>query len=171
MAYTVLPHRNSMQLASECNISKPKPCSFMRERYLCVCMYLSEVKLTAEVMTSSWDWTMTGILRQPGDFRTRFRSFRVSCRTLTGHMSILVTTTNTGTLSARARPRCSVDGDGDGDGGVHYIHSQRASLTLLVIKYICTSNTQWVKHSAVLQNEAQHYCIFVAISYRNIIHT
>ena len=60
----------------------------------------------------------------------------MSCRTLTGHMSILVTTTNTGTLSARARPRCSVDGDGDGDGGVHYIHSQRASLTLLVTKYI-----------------------------------
>ena len=60
----------------------------------------------------------------------------MSCRTLTGHMSILVTTTNTGTLSARARPRCSVDGDGDGDGGVHYKHSQRASLTLLVTKYI-----------------------------------
>ena len=50
---------------------------------------------------------MTGILRQPGLFRTRFNSFIVSCRTLAGHMSIFVTTTNTGTLRASASPRCS----------------------------------------------------------------
>ena len=37
----------------------------------------------------------------------RVSSLRVSCRTLGGHMSTLVTTTNTGTLSASARPRCS----------------------------------------------------------------
>ena len=71
-------------------------------------VYLSEVKLAAEVMTSSWDWTRTGIFRQPGDFRTRMSSFIVSWRTLEGHMSIFVTTTNTGTLRARARPRCSM---------------------------------------------------------------
>ncbi len=50
---------------------------------------------------------MTGIFLQPGDFRMRTSSFIVSCRTLGGHMSILVTTTKTGTLRARARPRCS----------------------------------------------------------------
>ena len=69
--------------------------------------YLSEVKLDAEVMTSSCVCTRTGILRQPGDLSTRASSFMVSCRTLGGHMSILVTTTKTGTLRARARPRCS----------------------------------------------------------------
>ena len=68
---------------------------------------LSDVKFAAEVMTSSSPCTMTGILRQPGDLRTRASSFMVSCRTLGGHMSILVTTTNTGTLRARASPRCS----------------------------------------------------------------
>ena len=76
---------------------------------LLYCTYLSEVKLVAEVMTSSGDWTKTGILRQPGDLRTLISSFMVSWSTLGGHMSILVTTTNTGTLRARARPRCSVD--------------------------------------------------------------
>ena len=99
----------------------------------------------------------------------------MSCRTLAGHMSILVTTTNTGTLSARARPRCSVDGDGDGDGerdgegdgdgGVHYKHGQRASLTYTAGHKVYT---QWVQHLAVLQNEAQHYGIVDAISYPTI---
>lgn len=69
---------------------------------------LSEVKLTAAVITSSSVCTMTGIFLEPGDFRTRFSSLSVSCRTLGGHMSILVTTTKTGTLRASARPRCSV---------------------------------------------------------------
>ena len=45
----------------------------------------------------------------------------VSCRTLAGHMSILVTTTKTGTLRASARPRCSERcyihvGKGEGQG-------------------------------------------------------
>ena len=35
------------------------------------------------------------------------------------------------------------------------------------LKYY-TSNTQWVQHSAVLQNEAQHYGIVDAISYPTI---
>ena len=50
---------------------------------------------------------MTGIFRQPGDFRILVKSFMVSCKTFGGHISILVTTTNTGTFRARARPRCS----------------------------------------------------------------
>jgi hypothetical protein len=68
---------------------------------------LAEVKFVAQVMTSSWDWTIIGILRQPGDFNILFNSFIVSWRTLGGHMSIFVTTTNTGTLRAKAKPRCS----------------------------------------------------------------
>lgn len=70
--------------------------------------YLAEEKLVAEVMTSSHDWTRTGIFLQPGDFRILISSCIVSCRTLGGHMSILVTTTKTGTLRARASPRCSL---------------------------------------------------------------
>lgn len=77
--------------------------------------YLSEVKFVAEVITSSSVWTRTGIFRQPGDFRTRVRSFMVSCRTLGGHISIFVTTTNTGTLRAKARPRCSEEWGEIGD--------------------------------------------------------
>ena len=50
---------------------------------------------------------MTGIFRQPGDFRILVNSFMVSCKTFGGHISILVTTTKTGTFRARARPRCS----------------------------------------------------------------
>ena len=50
--------------------------------YVCVCeresMYLSEVKFEAEVITSSCDWTSTGIFRQPGDLRTLMSSFMVS---------------------------------------------------------------------------------------------
>ena len=70
-------------------------------------MYLSEVKLAADVMTSSILCTCTGIFLHPGDLRTRINSFIVSWRTLAGHISIFVTTTNTGTLKASARPRCS----------------------------------------------------------------
>ena len=69
--------------------------------------YLSETKFVAETTTSSVFCTMTGILRQPGDFRILAKSFMVSWSTLGGHMSIFVTTTNTGTLSANASPRCS----------------------------------------------------------------
>lgn len=69
--------------------------------------YLSETKFVADTTTSSVVCTMTGILRQPGDFRILDKSFMVSWSTLGGHMSILVTTTNTGTLSASASPRCS----------------------------------------------------------------
>lgn len=69
--------------------------------------YLSETKFVAETTTSSVFCTMTGILRQPGDFRILAKSFIVSWSTLGGHMSIFVTTTNTGTLSANASPRCS----------------------------------------------------------------
>ena len=32
----------------------------------------------------------------------------ITCKTLGGHMSILVTTTKMGTLSAKARPKCSL---------------------------------------------------------------
>lgn len=71
------------------------------------CTYLSETKFVAETTTSSVFCTMTGILRQPGDFRILAKSFMVSWSTLGGHMSIFVTTTNTGTLSASASPRCS----------------------------------------------------------------
>ena len=70
--------------------------------------HLSEEKLVAEVMTSSCVDTITGILRQPGDFSILTSNFMVSCRMLAGHMSILVTTTNTGTLRASAKPRCSI---------------------------------------------------------------
>ena len=65
---------------------------------------LSETNLVAERTTSSLDLTMTGYFRHPGDLSIRTRSLRVSCRTLPGHMSILVTTTKTGTLRASARP-------------------------------------------------------------------
>ena len=71
------------------------------------CTYLSETKFVADTTTSSVFCTMTGILRQPGDFRILAKSFMVSWSTLGGHMSIFVTTTNTGTLSASASPRCS----------------------------------------------------------------
>ena len=69
--------------------------------------YLSEEKLVAEQTTSSLFCTRTGILRQPGDLSILCNNFRVSSRTLAGHMSILVTTTKTGTWRAKARPRCS----------------------------------------------------------------
>ena len=69
---------------------------------------LSDTNLVAASMTSSALFTKTGYFLQPGDFNIRTRSFSVSCRTLGGHMSILVTTTNTGTERARARPKCSL---------------------------------------------------------------
>lgn len=68
---------------------------------------LWETKLVALTMTSSFVLTMTGTFLQPEDLRIRMSSLRLSCSTLGGHMSILVTTTNTGTDSASARPRCS----------------------------------------------------------------
>lgn len=70
--------------------------------------YLSETKFVAVVMTSSGVFTMTGTFLQPGDLRTRTSSLSVSCKTLGGHISILVTTAKTGTLKANASPKCSL---------------------------------------------------------------
>lgn len=69
--------------------------------------YLSDTKLVALNTTSSGDLTITGTFRQPGDFSILTNIFKLSCRTLAGHMSILVTTTNTGTDNASAKPKCS----------------------------------------------------------------
>ena len=69
--------------------------------------YFSEVKLLADITTSSCDATITGIFRHPGDFSIRQSSFIVSCNIFAGHISIFVTTTKTGTFNANASPRCS----------------------------------------------------------------
>lgn len=70
--------------------------------------YRSDTKFVALSITSSVVFIITGTFLQPGDFNILNRSFKFSCRTFGGHISIFVITTKTGTANAKAKPKCSL---------------------------------------------------------------